>query len=130
MMRYLFRLNVLEGHGAQGRCPIGYRVGGKTGTAEKVINGRYSKNHRLTSFVGAFPMDEPRYVVLVMLDEPQPTPETYRLCDLGLERGADGRARSSRASRRLLGVEPISPPEERKKLEKQAEAGARRPGAD
>jgi cell division protein FtsI (penicillin-binding protein 3) len=56
---------------------IGYRVGGKTGTAEKVINGRYSHDKSLTSFIGAFPMDDPKYLVLFMLDEPKATPETY-----------------------------------------------------
>ncbi|HMT15536.1 MAG TPA: penicillin-binding protein 2, partial [Aestuariivirga sp.] len=70
MMRKLFRLNVVEGT-AEGADAIGYRVGGKTGTAEKVINGRYSKDHRLNSFIGAFPMERPKYVILIMLDEPQ-----------------------------------------------------------
>ena len=81
-MRYLFRLNVEEGTASKADA-IGYRVGGKTGTAEKVVNGRYSRNHRLTSFIGAFPMDEPRYVLLVMLDEPQATPETYGFATAG-----------------------------------------------
>lgn len=70
-MRYLFRLNALKGTARRANVP-GYRVGGKTGTAEKVVNGRYSADHRLTSFIGAFPMDAPRYVLFVMLDEPQP----------------------------------------------------------
>ena len=75
-MRDLFRLNVEKGTASKADVP-GLRVGGKTGTAEKVINGRYSKNHRLNSFVGAFPMDDPRYVVLLMLDEPQAVPERW-----------------------------------------------------
>lgn len=77
-MRYLFRLNAEEGTArkAAGEA-LGYRVGGKTGTAEKVIRGRYSKDHRLTSFIGAFPMEDPKYAVLVMLDEPQPVKGTY-----------------------------------------------------
>ena len=75
-MRYLFRLNVTDGTAGKAEVP-GYRVGGKTGTAEKVVNGRYSKDHRLTSFVGAFPMDDPQYVMLIMLDDPKPLPETY-----------------------------------------------------
>ena len=77
-----------------------YRVGGKTGTAEKVINGRYSKNQRLNSFVGAFPMEDPRYVVLLMLDEPQARAGTYRLRHRRLERRAAGRRARSTASRR------------------------------
>jgi cell division protein FtsI (penicillin-binding protein 3) len=75
-LRYLFRLNVMEGTASKADV-IGYRVGGKTGTAEKIIDGRYSKTKNLSSFIGAFPMDNPRYLVLVMLDEPKATPETY-----------------------------------------------------
>ncbi len=75
-MRTLFRLNAIEGTARRAAAP-GYRVGGKTGTAEKVINGRYSKDHRLTSFIGAFPMDDPKYLVMVMLDDPRPLPETH-----------------------------------------------------
>lgn len=71
MMRYLFRLNVEKGSGKRAEVE-GYYVGGKTGTAEKVVNGSYSKDKRLTSFVSAFPVDDPRYVMLVMIDEPKP----------------------------------------------------------
>ena len=70
-MRYLFRLNVEKGSGKRAAVP-GYIVGGKTGTAEKVEDGRYSANKRLNSFLAAFPMDDPQYVVLVVLDEPKP----------------------------------------------------------
>ncbi|QGZ34228.1 peptidoglycan D,D-transpeptidase FtsI family protein [Stappia indica] len=70
MMRYLFRLNVLSGSGRRAEVP-GYMVGGKTGTAEKIENGRYVSNKRRNSFLSAFPMDKPRYVVLVVLDEPK-----------------------------------------------------------
>jgi cell division protein FtsI (penicillin-binding protein 3) len=69
-MRYLFRLNVEKGSGRRAEVE-GYRVGGKTGTAEKVVNGRYSASKRLNSFLAAFPMDDPHYVVLVVLDEPK-----------------------------------------------------------
>lgn len=75
-MRYLFRLNAEAGSARKAEVP-GYLVGGKTGTAEKVVNGRYAKNKLLTSFTAVFPMDKPRYLVLVMLDEPQPLPETH-----------------------------------------------------
>ena len=71
MMRYLFRLNVEEGSGKRAEVD-GYFVGGKTGTAEKVVNGRYSSDKRFNAFLSAFPMDDPRYVVLVILDEPKP----------------------------------------------------------
>ncbi|WP_428642659.1 peptidoglycan D,D-transpeptidase FtsI family protein [Roseibium sp.] len=71
IMRYLFRLNVLSGSGRRADVP-GYTVGGKTGTAEKIENGRYVNDKRRNSFLSAFPMDDPRYVVLVVLDEPKP----------------------------------------------------------
>lgn len=70
-MRYLFRLNVEKGSGRNADVP-GYYVGGKTGTAEKVVDGRYSSTKKLNSFISAFPVDKPRYVMMVMIDEPQP----------------------------------------------------------
>ena len=75
-MRALLRLVVTKGTGTKADAP-GYRVGGKTGTAEKIVGGRYSKNVVMTSFAGVFPIDEPRYVMVVMLDEPKATAETY-----------------------------------------------------
>ncbi len=75
-------MNATEGSASKANVP-GYRVGGKTGTAEKVVNRRYSKDHRLASFIGAFPMDKPRYAILVMLDEPKPLPETYGFATSG-----------------------------------------------
>jgi cell division protein FtsI (penicillin-binding protein 3) len=70
MMRYLMRLNVEVGSAKRAEVD-GYFVGGKTGTSEKVERGRYSKNKLLTAFMGIFPSDKPKYLVLVMLDEPQ-----------------------------------------------------------
>jgi cell division protein FtsI (penicillin-binding protein 3) len=70
-MRHLFRLNVLKGSGRQASVP-GYSVGGKTGTAEKVVAGRYSSDKRRNAFLAGFPMDAPKYLVLVVLDEPKP----------------------------------------------------------
>jgi cell division protein FtsI (penicillin-binding protein 3) len=81
-MRYLFRLNVTDGTASKADV-LGYRVGGKTGTAEKVINGRYSKEKSLATFIGAFPMDNPKYAIFVMLDEPQATPETFGFATAG-----------------------------------------------
>ena len=72
-LRYLMRLNATEGSGSRANMfAAGYRIGGKTGTAEKVVNGRYSANKNLTTFVSAFPMESPQYVLLVMIDEPKP----------------------------------------------------------
>ncbi|MGD9263418.1 MAG: penicillin-binding protein 2, partial [Methyloceanibacter sp.] len=66
----LMRENVLRGSGKRADAE-GYRVGGKTGTAEKVVNGRYARHSLLNSFLSVFPTDDPQYVVLVTLDEPQ-----------------------------------------------------------
>jgi cell division protein FtsI (penicillin-binding protein 3) len=70
-MRYVYTLNAEKGSGRNARVP-GYRVGGKTGTAEKVVNGRYSKTKNFNAFVAAFPMDDPQYIVLTIADEPKP----------------------------------------------------------
>ena len=71
-MRSLLRLVVTKGTGKKADAP-GYRVGGKTGSAEKYHN----RSLLVTTFAGVFPMDEPRYVVVVMLDEPKATAETF-----------------------------------------------------
>ncbi len=75
-MRALLRLVVTKGTGNKADAP-GYRVGGKTGTADKVVGGRYSKSLVVTTFAGVFPMEEPRYVVVAMLDEPKATAKTF-----------------------------------------------------
>jgi cell division protein FtsI (penicillin-binding protein 3) len=71
-IRQLLRLNVQQGTGRRAEAP-GFRVGGKTGTAEKATAGGYSRHLNVSTFAAAFPMDEPRYVVLVMVDAPRPT---------------------------------------------------------
>ncbi len=81
-MRSLLRLVVMKGTGKKADAP-GYRVGGKTGTAQKIINGRYSNSINITSFAGVFPMDDPRYVIVVMLDAPKATAETYGFTTAG-----------------------------------------------
>ncbi|HWH16815.1 MAG TPA: penicillin-binding protein 2 [Allosphingosinicella sp.] len=75
-VRQLLRLNVLHGGGKRGEAP-GYRVGGKTGTAEKSGSGGYSKKVNVSTFAAAFPMDDPRYVVIAMLDAPKATADTF-----------------------------------------------------
>ena len=70
-MRYLYRLNATDPGGSGKRGTVqGFRVGGKTGTAEKVVNGRYSSDKNFNAFVAAFPIDDPQYVVLTIIDEP------------------------------------------------------------
>ncbi|OCW58585.1 peptidoglycan D,D-transpeptidase FtsI family protein [Hoeflea olei] len=73
-MRYLMKLNATKGTGGSGsRAAVeGFRVGGKTGTAEKVVNGRYNSSVRFNAFLASFPIDHPDYVVLVVIDEPKP----------------------------------------------------------
>ncbi|MFM6853210.1 MAG: peptidoglycan D,D-transpeptidase FtsI family protein, partial [Sphingopyxis sp.] len=68
-MRQLLRMIVASGTGNRADAP-GYRVGGKTGSAERVIDGAYVGNSVTATFAGVFPMDHPRYVVLVMIDRP------------------------------------------------------------
>ncbi|MDG1126423.1 MAG: penicillin-binding protein 2 [Hellea sp.] len=72
MMRYV----VTHGTGKNANVP-GYGVLGKTGTAEKPTKGGYDQDRLVTSFVGAFPYDDPTYLVMVTYDEPQSGPETY-----------------------------------------------------
>jgi len=61
----------------------GYLVGGKTGTAEKVVAGGYRKDARISSFVGAFPMNSPKFLVYMMLDEPKGNKSTYGYATAG-----------------------------------------------
>lgn len=102
-MRHLMQMNVEKGSGTRAAVP-GYLVGGKTGTAEKVENGRYVGNKRLNSFLAAFPMDDPQYVVLVTLDEPKPEKEGSA-ATAGLN-AAPTVAAVIRRSAALLGVKP------------------------
>ena len=69
-MRQLLRLIVSDGTGKQADAP-GFRVGGKTGSAEKPGAGGYRRHSLVSTFAAAFPMDNPRYIVLVMIDEPK-----------------------------------------------------------
>ena len=81
-MRDLMRKVVETGTGKQADAE-GYLVGGKTGTAEKAIPGGYKKDAVISTFIGAFPMDAPRYAVLVMLDEPHGTKATHGFAGAG-----------------------------------------------
>ncbi len=104
-MRALMRLVVLEG--ASKADAKGYFVGGKTGSAEKVsAQGGYARSARRTSFVAAFPIDRPRYVVMVLLDEPQGLPETYNFTTAGWN-AAPTAANVISSVAPLLGVYPM-----------------------
>jgi cell division protein FtsI (penicillin-binding protein 3) len=99
-MRSLLRLVVTEGTGKKADAP-GYRVGGKTGSAEKYEN----RTKLVTSFAGVFPMDEPRYVMVMMLDEPNALPETYGFRTAAWNVGPAFGAAVSRIAP-MLGVRP------------------------
>lgn len=69
-MRFIMRLNGEKGSARKANIE-GYFVGGKTGTAEKVINGRYAKNKNFTTFTAIAPSDKPKYLFLAIYDEPK-----------------------------------------------------------
>ena len=102
-MRFLFRLNVEKGSGKRADI-AGFNVGGKTGTAEKVVNGRYSSSVRFNAFLAGFPMDDPQYVVLAFVDEPKPE-EGKRSATAGLN-AAPLVGAIIRRSAHLLGIQP------------------------
>jgi cell division protein FtsI (penicillin-binding protein 3) len=103
-MRYLMRLNAEVGTAKQADVK-GYYIGGKTGTSEKVVNGRYSKKQVLNSFTAIIPADNPRYQVLVMLDEPKALPETHGFITSGWNAVPTGGKVIARIAP-LLGIEP------------------------
>lgn len=101
----LMRANVLDGTG-KGADVAGYDVGGKTGTANKQEGGSYQSGKRLSSFVAVFPVRAPRYLVLVLLDEPTRVPGSQYLDPTG---GATAAPLSGHIIRRIapiLGMPP------------------------
>jgi cell division protein FtsI (penicillin-binding protein 3) len=105
MMRRVMRLVVTSGSGTNANTP-GYIVGGKTGTAEKNKGRAYSQNARLSSFVGAFPMNDPRYLVMIMVDEPKGTKQSFGYATGGWV-AAPAVARVVQQIGPLLGVQPV-----------------------
>jgi cell division protein FtsI (penicillin-binding protein 3) len=103
-MRYLMRLNAEIGTARQADVK-GYYIGGKTGTSEKVVNGRYSKKQVLNSFTAIVPADNPQFQVLVMLDEPKALPETHGFITSGWNAVPTGGKVIARIAP-LLGIEP------------------------
>ena len=82
-MRALLRLVVTNGTGRKANA-AGYRVGGKTGTAEKIENGRYIRGANVSTFAAAFPMDAPRYVIVAMVDDPRGSKSTFGFKTAGM----------------------------------------------
>ncbi len=104
-MRKLMRLVVTNGTARKAEVP-GYLIGGKTGTAEKIgARGGYRKNANITSLVAGFPMHNPRYLVIAMLDEPKGLKETYNFSTSGWNAAPTGGKIIARIGP-LLGVEP------------------------
>ncbi len=103
-MRQLLRLNVSHGTGSKADVN-GYLVGGKTGTAEKPGKGGYNRKKLISSFLGFFPMDEPQYVVFVMIDEPKGIEETYGYATGGWV-GAPTISRIIASMTKVLGMAP------------------------
>ncbi|MBI5129601.1 MAG: penicillin-binding protein 2 [Rhodopseudomonas palustris] len=113
-IRYLMRLNAEIGTAKTAdQIAKGYYIGGKTGTSEKVINGRYAKKQVLNSFTAVLPADNPQYQVLVMLDEPKALPETHGFITSGWNAVPTGGKVIERIAP-LLGIEPrfdLPPPD-------------------
>ncbi|TMJ61165.1 MAG: penicillin-binding protein 2, partial [Alphaproteobacteria bacterium] len=103
-MRFLMRLNAEIGTAKKADVK-GYYIGGKTGTAEKVINGHYVKKRVLNAFTAILPADNPRYQILIMLDEPQPLKETFGFITSGWNAVPTGGSVIARIAP-LLGIEP------------------------
>ncbi|MBL8698715.1 MAG: penicillin-binding protein 2 [Alphaproteobacteria bacterium] len=104
-MRRLMRLVVEKGTAKSANVP-GYLVGGKTGTPEKIENGRYKKDTRISSFVGAFPMNSPKFVVYMMLDEPKGNKSTFGYATAGWV-VAPSIQRIVQRIAALYGIEPV-----------------------
>jgi len=115
-MLSLMRLNVLKGTGKRADAE-GYRVGGKTGTAEKVVGHHYEGSSLLASFLSVFPTDAPEYLVLVMLDEPQRVAESDNQATAGLN-AAPTTGRIVERIAPILGVAPKLPDDQHKFDEK------------
>jgi len=104
-IRKLMRLVVESGTAKQAAAP-GYVVGGKTGTAEKNVGGHYEEKRLLSSFIGAFPMNDPQYVILTLVDEPHGNKESHGYATAGWT-VAPATSRIIQRIAPLLGVAPV-----------------------
>jgi cell division protein FtsI (penicillin-binding protein 3) len=103
-MRDLLRLVVSDGTGRKADV-TGYPVIGKTGTAEKAVAGGYAKHRLISSFLSAFPANDPRYAMFIMFDEPQGLKSTYGYATAGWN-AAPVTARVVKRVAPLLGLQP------------------------
>jgi cell division protein FtsI (penicillin-binding protein 3) len=104
-MRKLMRLVVEYGTAKFAAAP-GYVVGGKTGTAEKNVGGHYQEKKLLSDFVAVFPMQDPRYLVLTLVDEPHGTKQSFGYATAGWT-VAPATSRIIQRIAPLLGVAPV-----------------------
>ncbi|HYE51680.1 MAG TPA: penicillin-binding protein 2 [Azospirillaceae bacterium] len=115
-MRKLMRLVVTEGTAKQAFAEkasattgeaLSYMVGGKTGTAEKTQGRVYSRNARLSNFVGSFPINDPRYTIFIMIDEPKGTKKSFGYATAGWTAAPAARRVIDQIGP-LLGVKPVN----------------------
>jgi cell division protein FtsI (penicillin-binding protein 3) len=106
-MRQLLRLVVTDGTAKAAEVP-GFQVGGKTGTAEKSGGHGYDHKRLLSSFIGVFPMDNPKYAVMIMVDEPKGTKKSFGYATGGWV-AAPAVARIITAMAPVLGLVPENP---------------------
>ena len=110
-IRRLLRLTVKDGTGSKADVD-GYNVGGKTGTAEKIGKKGYDRDRLLSSFIGVFPVEEPRYAVFVMIDEPKGQKASFGYATGGwVATPAVGKVIKSMVS--ILGIKPHHVPQDR-----------------
>jgi cell division protein FtsI (penicillin-binding protein 3) len=104
-MRKLLRLVVEKGTGKLAEAP-GYVVGGKTGTAEKVSGKTYNHHSLMSSFAGVFPANDPRYFIMISIDEPHGNKQSFGYATAGWV-AAPGVSRSVERMASLLGIQPV-----------------------
>jgi cell division protein FtsI (penicillin-binding protein 3) len=104
-MNKLFRIVVEKGSGRKAAVK-GYLVGGKTGTAYKAVQGKYNKSARFSSFISAFPMNDPKFIMFIMIDDPKGTKETFGFATAGFT-AAPTTARIISRLAPLYGVKPV-----------------------
>jgi cell division protein FtsI (penicillin-binding protein 3) len=115
-LRKLLRLVVEKGTGKLAEAP-GYLVGGKTGTAEKVAGRGYNTHSLMSSFAGVFPINDPRYFVMISIDEPHGDTKSFGYATGGWV-AAPGVAHTVERMASLVGIQPVdeNSPEIRRSL--------------
>jgi len=107
-MRYLMRSNATHGSASFANIP-GYYVGGKTGTADKIVHGHYSETKVFTTFMAITPADKPKYLFLTIYDDPLPAPEDHGFHTAAYNAGRVAGAVIRRVEP-LMGVPPAKEP--------------------